>query len=288
MIKIITVIGAGTMGRSIASLFARYGIKTRLYDVNSEVLSVVKRELRQFESLEFYEDLSSAVKKSDLIIESVSENLCIKKKLLSSIAPYLEDTTVIASNTSSFSLKELSANVHFSNPICLMHFFNPADVIPLVELLKPENIDLDVFSEIIDLLNACQKVPVIVKRDIPGFVANRLQAAVLREACHLVSVGAVEESDIDVIMREGIGLRWACAGPFEVADYGGLDIWCNVMGSLLPDLDVTTEAPSILIKPVNQGRLGYKSGKGFYDYEALDDGNKELRNKVLKITVARS
>ncbi len=275
------------MGCNIAKLFAANGCRTRLYDANTGALDNARPIANDFGNLHLVNRLGDAVTDAGLVVESIYEDLEAKRELYSAIVPFLNDGAVVFSNTSSFSLAELSSHLPFSDRIGLMHFFNPADVVPLVEVVKPMQLDRAAFDKILDLLKVCHKVPVVLKKDIPGFIANRLQTAVLREACYLVAQGIAEEADVDAAMRDGIGLRWACAGPFQIADYGGLDIWSKVLESLLVGLDDAVQVPDIILGHVREGRLGYKAGHGFYDYEQdADSGLGTYRDRLLRLLAA--
>lgn len=284
----IAVLGAGTMGSQIARLFAEHGFNTRLFDACSRVLEEVSRISGNLGNLRFSQRLEDAVHGAGLVVESIYENLEAKRALFSTMAPYLSDDAVVVSNTSSFSLEKLSANRPFPNAIGLVHFFNPADIIPLVEVVRPVGVDPAAFDNILDMLKACGKVPVVLKKDVPGFIANRLQAAVLREACHLVASGVADEDDVDAAMREGVGLRWACAGPFRISDYGGLDVWKKVLESLLGELDDSVDVPPIVLTHVGKGELGWKSGYGFFAYGSKNDsGLSEYREDILRLLASR-
>lgn len=265
-IRKISVLGAGTMGRAIARLFSEKGIQTILYDSDKQVNDKISAENWLNENLVLQYDLKTAVFESDLIIESAPEILEVKRNIFFNISPFLTPTAIVASNTSSYPLQILSEGLSFSSRLILMHFFNPADLIPLIELVKPEEMPNEALADLIALLEACEKKPILLKRDIKGFIANRLQAALLREACNLLQQGVADVGDIDAAVKHSIGLRWALNGPFEITDLGGLDIWEKVLMNILPDLDNTTGGSPIINKLVNNNNLGVKTNRGFYEY----------------------
>lgn len=291
MFENIAVLGAGTMGHGIAQLFAWHGFNVALYDPNPEALRMAREKISSnvilmqeqgespgspkiMESLVLYtSELTEAVSASDLIIETAWENLDIKLKLFRQLAPVIKPQAIIASNTSTFGLETLAQHQPFANRMIITHFFNPAPIVPLVEIVRLSITSQGIIEQVIELLTHCGKVPVLLKRDIPGFIANRLQAAVLREACYLLENGVADAEQIDTAMKEGPGMRWALKGPFEIADLGGLDIWGKVAARLFPLLDTRQEEPDSIRDKVREGKLGLKSGNGFYDYVNESDGS---------------
>lgn len=280
-IKRITVLGAGTMGQTIAYLFSENGIPTTLYDADNRVIDDMISKRGHHENLRLTKRLETAVSESDLIVESVPEIFNIKREVFLTIAPHVKQHAIIASNTSSFPLHVLSEGLPFSQRMMLIHFFNPADLIPLVELVKPPAMADAIVNDLISLLKTCGKIPVLLKRDINGFIANRLQAALLREACNLLQQGVAEVSDIDTVVKQSIGLRWALNGPFEITDLGGLDVWEKVLTNILPDLDNTTSVPLSINQLVNNNNLGLKTNKGFYDYHQSASNQAVLQREKL-------
>lgn len=193
----IAILGSGTMGQGFARLFARHGLKTTLYDPVHDALLKAKKGLQSFEDkrqrepvrdenvnlIKYTTELGEALKEADIVIESAPEVLEVKKSLYSKMGALLKENAVVASNTSTFPLAVLSDRLSFADRIIIAHFFNPPDVIPLVEIVEGPATVPGIANNIADFLRDCGKVPVILKKDINGFVANRLQAAVLREAC---------------------------------------------------------------------------------------------------------
>jgi 3-hydroxybutyryl-CoA dehydrogenase len=282
-INLISILGSGKMGRSIASFFSDKGIKVVLYDPFEEALTIAKSELPDQSNILFTTSIKEAVSNVDFIIESAPEVLDIKTKLYQDIAPYLKENVIVASNTSTYPLLTLSQGHSFKNRMLIVHFFNPADLIPLVEIVKNDDTIEGVADCVKHLLMECGKVPVVLKKDIKGFIANRLQSALLREACYLLEQGIADAADIDTVVKESIGLRWALNGPFEITDYGGLDIWAKVLNNLLPVLDNRTTAPDSITEKVKQNKIGVRAGEGFFKYDK-DASNEEIlkQRKSLK------
>lgn len=281
----IAVLGAGTMGSGLAQLFARCGMPIVLYDPDQKALDRAQEAIgrsaelhirdwpneqkaweRAADKIRMTEDLKEAVQGADFVLEAGPENIGIKRDIYKAVAPFLGDDALVASNTSSLALDTLVQGQPFGDRFVIAHFFNPAHLVPLVEIVKRPDTRPDLTDRLIGVLVQCGKAPVILKKDCPGFIANRLQAAVLREACHLLQSGVADAEQIDRAMKEGPGLRWAINGPFEIADFGGLDIWERVTGNLFPSLDNSLTPPEPVRDNVSNGKLGVKTGSGFYEY----------------------
>lgn len=279
----ITVLGAGTMGKQIALLFAQHQIHTVLYDNQASTLTRIKEEQQDCLHLQVENNLIAAVREADLIIESVFEDVAVKLALYEEVLPHVQAHALLASNTSSLGYHALSVNPAIEQRLFFMHFFNPADVIPLVEIYAPTHIPSAALKEVLQLLEHCGKVPVRLKKDVPGFIANRLQVAILREALALLQSEVAEAADIDAAMKYGLGIRWACAGPFEISDFGGLDIWKNVFNQLAPKLAVDQNGASLLAAKVARGELGLKSGSGFYQYPFPEESLATYRARLASL-----
>jgi 3-hydroxybutyryl-CoA dehydrogenase len=168
-------------------------------------------------------------------------------------------------------LAEKSSSAH---RMIITHFFNPAQLVPLVEIVKHEKTDDSVVELTMELMVKIGKTPILLKKEVPGFIANRLQAAIVREAFHLLKEGVADACDIDTAVTAGPGFRWAFIGPIETADFGGLDTWKRVMDNLAPELDQSERAPEILNERVEKGNLGTKSGQGIYSYADISVAEK--------------
>lgn len=279
----IAVLGSGTMGHAIAMLLAANGLQVSLYDPSSEALAAARCHIAaKLPSLEtshngaqpqladkirYTANLQEAAADADLIFEAVPERIEIKRELFGRLETMVKQTAVIASNTSSYSLETLIEGREFAGRMIIAHFFNPAHLVPLVELVGHAAVPAALIEEVAALLRDCGKTPVILQKDIPGFIANRLQAAVLREASYLLACGVADAKQIDLAMTAGPGLRWALNGPFEIADFGGLDVWDKVCASLFPKLSGEDSAPAVIREKVSEGKLGIKSGEGIYSYD---------------------
>jgi 3-hydroxybutyryl-CoA dehydrogenase len=287
MFNRMTILGTGTMGDGIARFFASQKLRVIAYDTDQGKILAARDKLHGEEQLREYltytSDLKEAISSADIIIESVSEDLTIKRQLYNDMAGWVKDTAVISSNTSSYPLKLLIANQPFARRMIITHFFNPPDLIPLVEIVQHENAMPGLAEKVADFLRYFGKVPVILKKDIDGFIANRLQAAILREACFLVESGIAGVADIDTVMTESVGMRWAINGPFRISDLGGLDVWQKVCENLLPALSRETGVPEIISKKVEERKLGWKTGQGFYQYDVQDKDVENHRHKLARL-----
>ena len=281
----VVVVGTGTMGAGIAEVFA-LGNRTivlvgrtdgsvasgleraRLAGDTMESLGLLPpdRAADAAERLSGSTDLAGAVREADLVVESIVENLEQKRACLRRIEAAAPADAILATNTSGLSITAIAAGAARPERIAGMHWWNPPHLIPLVEIVRGERTADATTVELAETARALGKLPVQVKRDVPGFIANRLQYALLREAVSMVAGGVASAEDIDLAMRAGPGLRYAALGPLEVADFIGLDVVAGVMDYLLADLEPASATPPLLADMVEAGKLGAKAGEGFYRY----------------------
>ncbi|HWL26149.1 MAG TPA: 3-hydroxyacyl-CoA dehydrogenase family protein [Ureibacillus sp.] len=288
MIKNIAIIGSGVMGSSIAQSFAVSGYSVTINDLNEELLQ--KSKNRIFENLsliaeevgldeeqkqsnlaniQYNADLEEAVKEADFIIEAIPEVIEWKWELYEKLERIMKADAIVASNTSTFPISRLMEKASFPDRMIITHFFNPGHLVPLVEIVKHPQTKETVVDATLDLIRKIGKSPILLKREIPGFIANRLQTALMREAFYLLKEDVASARDIDTAITAGPGFRWAFTGPIEIADFGGLDTWQRVFENVAPDLDQSVEAPEIIRELVEQGKLGTKSGEGIYEYDDM-------------------
>lgn len=286
MEKHAAVIGSGVMGHGIAQLFALAGFRVSLYDLQEEFLLKARASIEHSLSLLVAEgviadeskvaaleqivlttDLQEAVSAAEIITEAVPEVIELKWELFEKLEQYARPDAIIASNTSTFSIARLIEKATTPQRFIITHFFNPAQLVPLVEVVRHEKTAEEVVQKTIQLMEEIGKSPVLLKKDVPGFIANRLQTALMREAFHLLAEGVADAAQIDMVMKNGIGFRWAFVGPIETADLGGLDTWKRVIDNLAPELNGSTKAPAIIEERVAEGNLGTKTGAGIYSYK---------------------
>ena len=266
-IRTITIAGAGTMGYSMADIFAQQGYEVTLWNHRQPTLDKAKTKISAGAADKItYTTSLDAFKGRDLIVESIVEDLPAKLAFYKEMSPLTDAHTLIATNTSGLAINKLAEAVTGPDRFLGMHWFNPPTLIPLIEIIKNDHTRPDVAKAIYDLSLAIGKKPVVVEQDVPGFAANRIQLAVLREALSLVQKGVVSVEGIDAVMKYGLGFRWACLGPLETIDFGGLDVFEHISEYLMPDLEDSHDVPPLLAEKVKAGNLGVKTGAGFYDY----------------------
>jgi 3-hydroxybutyryl-CoA dehydrogenase len=279
----IAVLGAGQMGSGIALLLAEAGHAVTLWDAFPAVASGVAASFaegsysspskrRGSGSVTGHADLASTVTGVDIVFEAIAEDLAAKHAVYTAISA-LNPTCIVASNTSSLPTAELVKGVTVSpGRFAIAHFFNPPRIVPLVEIVPCTNVtEARVLDTLVAVLADAGKLPVRLAREVPGFVANRLQAALLREAFALVADGVATFEDVDTVVRAGLAARWAAAGPMMVTDLGGLDIWKAVTTQLFPLLCTSATPPEAITSRVDQGLLGAKTGQGLYVHDAQED-----------------
>ncbi|MED1792288.1 3-hydroxyacyl-CoA dehydrogenase family protein [Brevibacillus nitrificans] len=285
MAKQVAVIGSGVMGHGIAQEYALAGYTVFLYDLQESFLIKAKRSVENslnllvkeqviseqakqdaLERIVLTTDLQTAVAKADVITEAIPEVIELKWDLFEKLEQFAKEDAIIASNTSTFSIARLIEKAKTPQRIIITHFFNPAQLVPLVEIVRHESTSEAVVSRIMELMVEIGKSPVLLKKDVPGFIANRLQAALMREAFSLLKEGVADAREIDTVMKDGIGFRWAFVGPIETADFGGLDTWKRVIDNLAPELNASQKAPELIDELVEKGELGTKTGSGIYSY----------------------
>ncbi len=280
----ILIAGAGIMGTSMACAFAKASHDVTIYNHRDVTLEKAKKTIeetqRELASLgqirpEQAASICSSIKYTsseecfkafDVMIESIVENLEIKGTFYAKISRLAPEDAIIATNTSALPITELSKFVKHPERFLGMHWFNPPSIIPLIEIIKGEKTSSFAVEKIRLLSEQIGKKPILVQKDVKGFVANRLQLALLREALYIAEEGISSYEDIDKAMKYALGLRYAFLGPFEVTDLGGLDTFNSISKTLLPDLCDTKLPQRLLYENVEKGRLGIKTNAGFYDY----------------------
>jgi 3-hydroxybutyryl-CoA dehydrogenase len=265
----VAVIGVGLMGRRIAGQFARGGYDVVLTDTNADVLAAAVQEATGMAqgrgTVQADPSLATAVENADLAIEAIAENLQAKQDLfarLSKLAP----TAVLATNTSVLPVTAVAAQVSEPGLVVGMHWWNPPDLIPIVEVVRGEHTDPSVIERVAAALSHLGKMPVRVNRDVPGFIGNRLQHALWREAIALVAEGVCDAETVDLVVRNTIGLRLGAMGPIENADYVGLDLTLAIHEAVLPSLNRDPYPNPLLSGLVEHGNLGARTGRGFLDW----------------------
>ena len=277
------IIGAGTMGLGVAETFAATGIPTRISDVTPELTRqakdrLVERARRHAEAglleaevvdraaaVEAADDIPGAIRDVDLVFEAVPENLTLKNEILAVCADAAPSEAVIVSNTSSLPMDELAKSVERPERFLGMHWFNPPEWTPGVEVIPAAVTDPEVVERVVEFLRSIGKRPAVVASG-PGFVANRIQTALFLEALSCVEEGLASPEEVDEVVRSTFGFRLPFFGPFQMADMAGLDVYLSVLQTLQEGLGDRFEPPVAVRKLVEQGRMGTKSGAGFLTY----------------------
>ncbi|MBL6660527.1 MAG: 3-hydroxybutyryl-CoA dehydrogenase [Crocinitomicaceae bacterium] len=287
--KNIAVIGAGTMGNGIAHVFAQCGYKVNLIDVSTSALekglgTITKNLDRQvakekisvsdkdaaLENISLVSDLKDGVSGIDLVIEAATENIDLKLKIFSDLDELTSDDVILATNTSSISITKIAAATNRADKVIGMHFMNPVPIMKLVEIIRGYSTSDEVTQSIMELSKKLNKIPVEVN-DYPGFVANRILMPMINEAICTLHEGVAGVSEIDTVMKLGMAHPM---GPLQLADFIGLDVCLAIMEVLYDGFGNPKYAPCpLLVNMVTAGKLGVKSGEGFYSW---GHGTKDL------------
>ena len=262
------ILGAGVMGRNIARVLARGGAEVVLFSRSAETLRSAQEALESGADgrVAYVTAAEDAVAGADLVLESVPESLPLKTGLLREIERVAPEAAVIATNTSSLPLDRLAGALRRPERFLGWHWFNPAHLIPLVEVVPALATDPDVVRWSVATLRELGKRPLALSRPIEGFLANRLQYALIREALALVQDGAATPEQIDAVITDCLGPRWAVIGPMRSSDLAGIPTAAAVAGELFPKLSNADRPQPALTALLEQGRLGVASGAGFYEY----------------------
>lgn len=266
------VVGAGLMGRRIAGVLASAGLGVVVTDRNADILAAAVAEAGQVAgagrgTVTATAHLATAVRGADLVIEAIVENPTAKQELFEQLAA-LTAEAVLASNTSVLPVGDVTARVADGSRVIGTHFWNPPDLIPVVEVVPCARTATDTVDRVMVLLAEAGKLPVRVGCDIPGFIGNRLQHALWREAIALVADGVCDASVVDLVARNTIGLRLAALGPLENADYIGLDLTLAIHEAVLPSLNRDRHPHRLLGELVSGGSVGARTGRGFFEWPA--------------------
>lgn len=287
------VIGAGIMGAGIAQNFAQAGLTVKVVDINANALTncseVIAKNLRSFQDYELLDeavdpiaarisfddaaDLIEHAENCDFIVEAMPEILELKQELFSQLDG-VNANAILASNTSSMTVSTLAQGLQTPERLIGLHYFNPAHIIPAVEVHTGKDTSDLTIEKTMTLMHRVGKKPVRVRKEVPGFIINRLTGAMEREIDHLLDEGVVTPEDLDTAVKASYGFRLACLGPMEAEDMIGLDTAARASANLFPTLSNSAVPSPGIFEKVERGELGIKSGKGWYDYP--DDAKASL------------
>ena len=285
-IRQITVIGAGMMGHGIGQEFAMAGYNVIFLGRTDEALqkSVQKIKRNLNELVEWGVAEKSAVQSAlnrirttvvreealndaDVVIESIIEDLEIKQQLFQDMDRLCPDRTILASNTSSLLPSDLALTTRRPDRVLVAHYFNPPYLMPLVEIVRGKDTSDMTVETVFELMKAVGKKPIICQKEALGFIANRLQLVLWREAFNMVQRGIATPQDVDIAVKNSFGRRLGVAGPFEILEHNdGYDLTLQCEKYILPDMDTSDESYRLLLEKIEKGELGAKTGQGFYKW----------------------
>lgn len=275
----ITIIGAGLMGHGIAYILAAAGHEVRVFDRSQEALNSLPGRLAQIaelfeqdaaflQNVTGHADMMSAANGAEFAIEAAAENLDIKRFIVAELEAVLAPDAIIASNTSALPITGIAANALHPDRIVGAHFWNPPHLVRLVEIIQAAKTSDKTVEKMMALMTDAGHRAVYVKKDIPGFIGNRLQHALKREAIALVADGVCDAETIDDVVKYGFGQRLAVLGPLEQSDMVGLNLTKAIHDTLIPDLDTTAKTHPYLERLIAQGHTGMATGQGFRKWTA--------------------
>ena len=302
----ISVVGAGTMGHSIAQVFATHGFETALTDQSAEQLKragkmiagnldtlvgigeICREDVKNVqERIRYYDRIEDAVSSADYVVETVSENPVVKRELYGLLDKHCSASTIFASNTSALNIYDF-VEISHQERLIIAHWFNPPHIMPLVEIVSGPKTSAQTVDTVKSLMVFLGKTPAVMNQYVPGFIINRLSIAILREVGYMVAQGWTHPEDVDAAIVATFGPRYVFEGPMELCDHVGWDVVQSVWNFLAPRLHSGTEPLPLIADLCAQGHLGVKSGRGIKDYGNKDIGQiqHERNMKIIKMLKA--
>ena len=303
-IQTIAVVGAGFIGHQIAQEFAMAGYPVMLNDLTDEKLQHACNQIQQSLQTLVHNDfitadqadsvmpristktsLNQCVQHVDFVIEAVNEDIALKQQIFRQLDEYCPSHTILASNTSSLMPSLLASVTTRPKQVLVTHYINPPYLLPVVELVRCPETSPDTLNTVLDLYCVIGKSPIVVHHEVPGFVVNRLQNALLREALYLVEQGIASPQDIDRAITDSFGRRMNALGIFELCDYGGPELILAAHQYIRPSLCSTPDPPLVFQEMINRQELGVKTGKGFYEWtpQQAEDVWRQLMQRLVQI-----
>jgi 3-hydroxybutyryl-CoA dehydrogenase len=301
-IKSISLLGAGMIGNGLALHFAKAGYEVKLYSRTQATLDKAVESVRgslamllklpadsaeikkMVDRIKTTTDMKAAVSGAAIVVESVAEDLKLKQEVFREIDEICGPETILATNTSVIRITDIAAKAKNRKRIVGTHFWNPPYLLPLVEVVKGQDTTDEVMERTYQFMKLAGKKPIKCLKDVPGFVANRLQHALWREAISIVERGIADAATVDDAIKNSFGIRLAVLGPVENADMAGLDLTLAIHNTVLKDLEDSHEPSPLLKEKVKKGELGFKSGKGFYE-SWTPESTKAVREKMVKYLI---
>jgi 3-hydroxybutyryl-CoA dehydrogenase len=272
------VLGGGTMGVGIIAMFLaggwRVDVVSRSASTRQGLPAATARALKAMGKADGTSGLAAWATleeapwaKIDFVVETVTEDLALKQKLFTDMERYSRPGIPLTSNSSSFPISEIGKGLKTQSRMMGLHFFMPAHLVPLVEVVRSVHTDIPLAEEVGRLMSALGKRPVQVKKDVIGFLGNRIQGALMREALWLIEQGVASPEDVDATVRLSFGFRYAAAGPITQKEHSGWDTTCAVAKIIWPDLTNAEGPPPVLQRNVDEGRIGFKTKQGFFAWD---------------------
>lgn len=284
-IQTVAVLGLGTMGPGIAQAFAVAGCDVHCYDAlpaaRDSLINRMRSNLDEFVRAELLTSAEAngalsrthvaateelALRDAEFVTEAIREDLAAKQELFARIERLVGPDTILSSNSSTFPISQTAARMTTPERAIVTHWFNPPHIIPTVEIVPGPKTRDDVMQTTVALMKRLGKLAIPLSQELPGFLVNRVQIAVMREVWDLLDRGVASAEDIDAAIRGSMGFRLAAIGPLQVHDFGGLDIQAAVFQNLAPEIRSSTELPTVVRKIVDGGNYGFKTGRGFFEY----------------------
>ena len=299
----VAVVGAGTMGPGMSAVFASHGFDVRLADIKPDVLERAKATVEViFKTLigggllsaadadagrgrlRYTTDVREAMSGAGFVVEAIPERLDLKQRFFAEAEREVSPEAILATNTSGIPITKLGEAVARPERVVGMHWSNPPHLIPVIEVIRGDRTSQATVEATRRIVERVGMIPVVVQRDVPGFVENRILYAIMREALHLLEEGIASAEDIDTITRWGIGYKLAVIGPLELLDVAGLDIYHSVASYLNADLSRRADVSPLVTRKVEAGELGIKSGRGLFEY--TPDGITAIMQRRMRLLLA--
>ncbi|MGN0710560.1 MAG: 3-hydroxyacyl-CoA dehydrogenase family protein [Anaerovoracaceae bacterium] len=302
-IKNVLIMGGGMMGKNIAFVVSSAGeYEITVYDINTvDVEAGIRQNTKQLvdkgivseeelterlSRIHFTQDIDSeGIKNADLVIEAVFEDMQLKRETFAKLEARCSEKTIFCTNTSVMSPSEISAELKHRERFCGTHFWNPGHLIPLVEVVKTDATSDETAQAVMEFMTRIGKKPCLCNKDVPGFIANRLQHALWREAISIVENGIADAETVDIAVKNSFGLRLPQLAPIENSDMVGTQLTYNIHSYVLADLEDSHEPSPLLSKMLEEGKLGFKSGEGFLKWtpEQITKCNEDLNTYLIKM-----
>lgn len=279
--QVVGIVGGGLMGHGMAYLFAAAGHQVGVYEPDANGRASLPQRWRQI--AELFDDapavldrmtvhgqLAPATAEAAYVFEAAPERLALKQRIFAELESIVAPDAILASNSSAIPSTQIARGLKHRERVVGTHFWNPPHLVPLVEVIQNEWTTDAVVEQTMALVRQAGKTSVHVRRDVPGFVGNRLQHALKREAIAILADGVCDAETIDTVVKQGLGARMAVLGPMEQSDLVGLDLTLDIANVLYPDLDRTAGPPPFLQAKVDSGQLGMKTGEGFRKWSAQE------------------